>query len=67
MFGATKVTRKVRKATGLSAVNRYPGLRVKQRVKTKAGLNTPGARAVRQASRGDLPTLFGVFRSRKSK
>lgn len=67
LFGVTKVNRKVRKATGLSALNRYSAPRVKQRVKTKAGLNTPVGRTVRQASRGNLPTLFGLFKSKKSK
>ena len=67
IFGVTKVTRRVRKTTGFSALNRYSEPRVKQRIKTKAGLNTPIARAVRQASRGNWPTLFGIFRSRKSK
>ena len=38
VFGVTKVKRKVRKITGLCALNRYSAPRVKQRVETKAAL-----------------------------
>ena len=65
VFGVTKVKRKVRKMTGLSALNRYSAPWVKQRVKTKAGLNTPVARVFRQFLKGNFPTFLGIFKARK--
>jgi len=62
-IGITKAKRQVKKATGISIVERYTKpARVKGRAKQKAGLYSPTARAVRQTSKGRFPTLFGFFR-----
>ena len=65
VLGVTKAKRRVKRSLGISQVQAWTKpSRVKQKVKYRAGLYSPVARAVRQTSKGKVPTLFGLF-SRK--
>ena len=66
LLGITKVKRRIRKATGISTVERYTNpSRIKQRVKAKIGLYSPAARVIRQTSKGRFPSFLGLFSSRR--
>jgi len=62
VLGVTKAKRRVKRSLGISQVQAWTKpSRVKQKVKYRAGLYSPVVRAVRQASKGKVPTLFGLF------
>lgn len=66
LLGITKVKRRVRKATGISAFQRYTNpSRIKQRAKAKVGLYSPTARVIRQTSKGRFPSFLGLFRRKR--
>lgn len=63
LSGYSRITRRGRRAMGISQVEgAIKPSRVKQKVKYRAGLYSKPARAVRQSSRGKLPSLFGLFK-----
>jgi len=67
LLGVTAAKRRVRRDLGISQAEAWTKpSRVKQRAKSRLGLYSPVARAVRQTSRGKLPSLFGLG-SRRSK
>lgn len=66
ILGITKVKRAFRKATGLSTVDRLTNpSRIKQTIKQKLGIYSPPMTAIRQTSKGKLPSLFGIFGKKK--
>src|SRR5207237_1361444 len=65
LLGVTRVTRKIRRATGISTIERYTNLsRVKQSMKQKAGIYSPTMTIARQTAKGNFPSLFGLFRKK---
>ena len=61
LLGVTAVKRKVKRSLGISQVQGYTRpSRVKQKIKYRAGLYTPLARAIRQISKGKFRTPFGL-------
>lgn len=66
LLGVTKVKRRAKRGLGISQVQAWTKpSRVKQRAKHRLGLYSPAVRAVRQTSKGKVPTLFGLFTKRK--
>lgn len=66
ILGVTKVRRAVRKATGISTIERLTKLsRIKQSLKQKVGIYSLPMTVVRQTSRGILPSIFGLFNRKK--
>ncbi len=62
ILGITRVKRSIRKATGVSTIERYTKpSRIKQSIKQKVGLYSPTMTVVRQTSKGKLPSFFGLF------
>jgi hypothetical protein len=63
ILGVTRVKRSIRKATGISTINRYTNpSRIKQTLKQDIGIyNNPVMTIARQSSKGKLPTIFGFF------
>lgn len=62
VLGITKAKREIRKATGISTVERYTKpSRIKQSLKQKVGIYSPTMTVVRQTSKGKLPSFFGLF------
>lgn len=62
ILGITKAKRAIRKATGISTVERYTKpSRIKQSLKQKVGIYSPTMTVVRQTSKGKLPSFFGLF------
>jgi hypothetical protein len=63
IVGVTSIKRKIKKATGISTVERYAKpSRIKQTIKQKVGIyGNPTVTTIRQASKGKIPTLFGLF------
>ena len=65
LLGITKVERKIKKATGISTIERLTKpSRIEQTLKQKAGIYSPEMTVVRQTAKGKLPTLFGFFKRR---
>lgn len=65
LLGITAAKRAIRKATGLSAVDRLTNpSRIKQTMKQKVGIYSPEMTWVRQTSRGVLPSLLGLFKKK---
>jgi hypothetical protein len=63
IVGITRVTRAVRKASGISTIQRYtkPG-RMKQRFLQKIGVyGNPTVTSVRQAAKGNMPSPLGLW------
>ncbi len=66
LLGVTKVKRQVKRELGISQVQAWTKpSRVKQRAKYRLGLYSPAVRTVRQASKGKVPTLFGLFAKKR--
>jgi hypothetical protein len=66
LVGITKAKRKLRKATGISTVERYTKpSRIKQHYKQKLGLYSPLATTVRQTSKGNFPSFLRLFKRKK--
>lgn len=62
VLGITKAKRAIRKAAGISTVERYTKpSRIKQSLKQKVGSYSPTMTVVRQSSKGKLPSFFGLF------
>lgn len=65
ILGITKAKRAIRKATGISTIDRFTNPnRIKQIIKQKVGIYSPTMTGVRQTSKGILPSLFGLFKKR---
>lgn len=63
MIGVTRITRSVRKATGISTFERFTKpSRIKQSLKQKVGIYSPPMTIVRQTLKGKFPSLFGWFK-----
>lgn len=63
IVGITAVKKSIRKVTGLSTIDRFTKpSRIKQSIKQKVGIYSPTMTVVRQSSRGNIPTLFGLFK-----
>jgi isopentenyldiphosphate isomerase len=61
LLGVTAVKRRVKRSLGISQVQGYTRpSRIKQKIKYRAGLYTPLARAIRQTSKGKFRTPFGL-------
>lgn len=68
MIGYTAAVRRLRRAVGISTVQRYTNpSRIKQRFKQRAGLYSPTMTVLRQASRGRFPSFLGWFGGRRSR
>lgn len=66
VMGVTKYKRRAKRALGISQAQAWTKpSRVKQRIKAKAGLYSPTARAVRQTVNGAVPTPLGLSGSRR--
>lgn len=66
ILGITKAKRAIRKATGLSTIDRFTNpSRIKQSVKQKVGIYSPTMTVVRQTSKGKFPSIFGIFGKKK--
>lgn len=62
VLGVTAAKRKVKRSLGISQVEAWTKpSRIKQRVKAKAGIYSPVARAIRQSARGRFPSFLGLF------
>jgi hypothetical protein len=63
ILGITKIKRSVKKATGISTVERFTNPnRIKQTVKQKIGIyGSPRVTAVRQTIKGKIPNPVGIF------
>ena len=62
VIGITRAKRAIRKATGISTVERYTKpSRIKQSLKQRVGIYSPTMTVVRQTSKGKLPSFFGLF------
>jgi hypothetical protein len=65
LLGVTRLKREMRKATGISTIERYTKpSRIKQRMKQKVDIYSPPMTIVRQTAKGKFPTLFGFFKRR---
>jgi hypothetical protein len=61
LVGVTAVKRSVKRSLGISQVQGFiEPSRIKQKIKYRAGLYTPVARAIRQTSKGKFGTPFGL-------
>jgi len=64
LLGVTKIKRKIKKATGISTVERWTKpSRIKQTLKQKTGIYSPPMTAARQSAQGKLPSFLGLFSS----
>jgi hypothetical protein len=62
IIGLTKVKRSIRKVTGISTVERLTKpSRIKQSIKQKVGIYSPTMTVVRQTSKSNTPSFFGLF------
>ena len=61
LLGVTKVKRRIKKATGISAIQSLSPSRVKQKIKYNIGYNKPMFKHTRELSKGKVPSLFGWF------
>ena len=61
LLGVTKAKRRVKRELGISQAQAWTKpSRVKQRAKYRLGIYSPVMRAVRQASKGKVPTPLGL-------
>jgi hypothetical protein len=61
LVGVTAAKRRVKRSLGISQVEGFiEPSRLKQKIKYRAGLYTPVARAIRQTARGKFRTPFGL-------
>jgi hypothetical protein len=61
LLGLTAAKRRVRRSLGISHVEGFvKPSRIKQKIKYRAGLYTPVARAIRQTAKGKFRTPFGL-------
>jgi len=66
LLGITKVKRSIRKATGLSTIDRYTNpSRIKQSIKQKVGIYSPIMTIIRQTLKCKFPTFLGLFKKKK--
>jgi len=61
LLGVTKVKRRIKKATGISAIQSLSPSRVKQKIKYEGGYNKPIFKHTRELSKGKVPSLLGLF------
>jgi hypothetical protein len=61
LLGVTKLKRRIKKATGISAIQSLSPSRVKQKIKYDGGYNKPIFKHTRELSKGKVPSLFGLF------
>lgn len=61
LLGVTKVKRRIKKATGISAVQSLILSRIRQKIKYEGGYNKPIFKHARELSKGKIPSLFGWF------
>ena len=65
ILGVSAAKRRLKRGLGISQVEAWTKpSRVKQRLKSQAGLYSPEVRVVRQTLRGKFPSFLGLF-SRK--
>jgi len=61
LLGVTATKRSIKRSLGISQVQGFTEpCRLKQKIKYRAGLYTPLARAIRQAAKGKFRTPFGL-------
>lgn len=66
LLGITRAKRQLRRAIGISQIEGYTKpSRIKQRIKQKVGIYSPTMTVVRQTSKGHIPSIFGLFKSKK--
>jgi hypothetical protein len=61
LLGVTKLKRRIKKATGISAIQSLSPSRVKQKIKYNIGYNKPIFKHTRELSKGKALSLFGWF------
>ena len=61
LLGITRVKRRIKKATGISAIQSLSPSRVKQKIKYNIGYNKPILKHTRELSNGKVPSLLGLF------
>lgn len=65
IVGYTGAKRKVKRSLGISQAQAWTKpSRIKQKLRYEAGLYSPTVRVVRNTSKGNFPTLFGLFRKK---
>lgn len=61
VLGVTKVKSAIRKASGISTVERYTKpSRIKQSIKQKVGIYSPTMTTIRQTAKGKIPMPLGI-------
>ena len=61
LLGVTAAQRSIKRSLGISQVQGFiEPSRLKQKIKYRAGLSTPIARAIRQTAKGKFRTPFGL-------
>lgn len=66
LFGVTRAKRQVKRSLGISQVQGWTQpSRLRQKAKQRVGFYSPVARAIRQTSRGNVPTFLGLFSRRR--
>lgn len=61
LLGVTKLKRRIKKATGISAIQSLTPSRVKKKIKYSVGYNKPVLKHTRELSKGKVPSLLGLF------
>ena len=61
LLGITMVKRRIKKATGISAIQSLSPSRVKQKIKHNIGYNKPVLKHTKKLSKGKAPSLLGLF------
>ena len=61
LLGVTNLKRRIKKATGISAIQSLSPSRVKQKIKYNIGYNKPIFKHTRELSKGKVPSLLGLF------
>lgn len=61
LLGITRVKRRIKKATGISAIQSLSPSRVKQKIKYSVGYNKPVLKHTRELSKGKVPSLLVLF------
>lgn len=66
LLGVAAAKRRVKRELGISQVQAWTKpSRVRQRLMQKVGLYSSEARAIRQTSKGNFPTVLGLFRKKR--
>lgn len=66
LLGVTRVKREIRKATGISTIERFTRpSRIKQSIKQKLGIYSPTMTTIRQTAKGKFPSFLGLFKWKK--